>query len=976
MTETSYGFELLQEQYIDELKTRARFYRHVQTGAELLSMISDDENKVFGITFRTPPRDSTGVAHILEHSVLCGSRRYPVKEPFVEILKGSLQTFLNAFTYPDKTCYPVASQNIQDFYNLIDVYLDAVFYPRITPEIFQQEGWHYEMDAPDGPLDYKGVVFNEMKGANSSPDRLLAEYSQQSLFPDNTYGLDSGGDPVFIPELDYEQFRNFHRKYYHPSNARIFFAGDDDPEERLRLVNDYLKDFKKIEINSAISLQPRFDSPRRVVRSFATGDDSSRGMVTVNWMFGETENAVMNMAHHILGYILLGTPGSPLRKALIESGLGEDVTGGGLEGELRQLFFSVGLKGIDDGKADTVEALILKTLEKLAGDGIEPGAVEAAVNTIEFGLRENNTGSYPRGLVLMLRAMTTWLYDGDPLALLPFESLLSEVKSHIASDKSFFADIIRKDFLDNPHRTTIVMKPDTNLKNEMDAAERQRLDDVRSSASPEELGNIFKNVERLKKTQEAPDSPEALATIPILKLADMEKKNRTIPLTVLEEKGATVLYHDIPTNGIAYIETGLNLRSLPRRYVQYIPLFSRALFEMGTKKEDYVEISRRIDRETGGIHPSLLISEVKDTRKIEARLFLCGKAMLPQVGNLFDIIRDLLMDVKLDNRERFKQMLLEEKARQEQQLIPGGHQAVNLRLRAHFSEAGWLAEQLNGVSYLFFLRELAGRIDQDWPSVHAALEEMRSALVSHENMLFNVTVDEAGWEKVRSHLTNFAGRIPAGPTGSKSDLFGNLLTDMKIPEYEGLIVPSQINYVGKGADIYRAGYAYHGSIRVITRYLRTSWLWDRIRVRGGAYGAFCNFDKFSGVLTFLSYRDPNLLKTLEAFDETAGFLRDCDLSDDELTKGIIGAIGDMDAYMFPDARGYASMIRYLTGNTEEDIQRTRDEILSTTAQDFKKFAGVIDEVAKSGLVKVLGSENAIREATAGGQLSLETLKVL
>ncbi|MBN2538891.1 MAG: insulinase family protein, partial [Deltaproteobacteria bacterium] len=831
MTEDSYGFVLLQERYIDELKTRARFYRHVQTGAELLSMINDDENKVFGITFRTPPRDSTGVAHILEHSVLCGSRKYPVKEPFVEILKGSLQTFLNAFTYPDRTCYPVASQNTQDFYNLIDVYLDAVLYPLISPEIFQQEGWHYEMDALDGPLAFRGVVFNEMKGANSSPDRLLSEYSQQSIFPDTTYGLDSGGDPAVIPELGYEQFRNFHKTYYHPSNARIFFAGDDNPEERLRLVNDYLKDFRKMEVNSAIVLQPRFDSPRQSVRSFAAGDDSSKGMVTVNWMLSETKDAITNMALNILGYILLGTPGSPLRKALIESGLGEDITGGGLEGELRQLFFSVGLKGIEAGMADTVEKLILKTLRGLATDGIEPEAVEAAVNTIEFSLRENNTGSYPRGLVLMLRAMTTWLYDGDPLALLSFESLMSEIKARISSGESFFEDIIRKYFLDNPHRTTVIMEPDTNLADEMDAAERRKLDDVSKTASLEELKNILESAERLKKIQETPDSPEALATIPILKLADLEKKTRTIPISVMEEKGATVLYHDISTNGIAYIEIGLNLRLLPRRCVQYIPLFSRALLEMGTKKEDYVELSRRIDRKTGGLHPALFVSSVKDTREAEARLFLCGKAMFPQTEDLFAIIRDILLDLRLDNRERFKQMVLEEKARQEEHLVPGGHQAVNLRLRAHFSEAGRLSEQLNGVSYLFFLRDLASRIDTDWSSVSSTLEEMRRALVNRETMVCNVTLDETGWKQVRPHLANFARKMPAGQTGAETGVFGDLLTEMHIPEYEGLIIPSQINYVGKGADLYRAGYTYHGSARVITRYLRTSWLWDSIRVR-------------------------------------------------------------------------------------------------------------------------------------------------
>ncbi|MDO9515784.1 MAG: insulinase family protein [Syntrophales bacterium] len=977
MTEQSYGFELLRERYIDELKTQARLYRHIQTGAELLSMINDDENKVFGITFRTPPRDSTGVPHILEHSVLCGSRKYPVKEPFVEILKGSLQTFLNAFTYPDKTCYPVASQNLKDFYNLIDVYLDAVLYPRITPEIFQQEGWHHEMEKPDGLLVYKGVVFNEMKGANSSPDRLLAEYSQQALFPDTTYGLDSGGDPEVIPELSYEQFRDFHRTYYHPSNARIFFAGDDDPDERLRRIDEYLKDFTQAKIDSAVSLQPRFDHPRRVERSFAAGDDASGSMMTVNWVFGETTDAFTNMALNILGYILLGTPGSPLRRALIESGLGEDVTGGGLEGELRQLFFSVGLKGITTGGEDAVESLILETLEGLATDGIDPEAVEAALNTIEFGLRENNTGSYPRGLVLMLRAMTTWLYDADPLALLSFESLLSEIKSRISSEKTFFEGLIREQFLNNPHRTTVVMAPDPDLEGRMETVEKKRLSAVRDSASPEELRDIFENTEHLKKIQETPDSPEALATIPTLKISDLEKRNRTIPITVLDEKGATVLYHDLSTSGIAYIEVGLNLRSLPRRCVQYIPLFSRALLEMGTRTEDYVALSQRIDRKTGGLHPALFVSAVKNVQSgAEARLFLCGKAMVPQVGDLFDIIRDILMDVRLDNRERFRQMLMEEKARQEEQIIPGGHQIINLRLRAHFGEAGRLSEQLSGVTYLFFLRELADRLEKDWASVHATLEEMRSSLVNREAMIFNVTVDEAGWKQVRPHLADFIDGLPAEPSRAKDAPSEDLVGEMDIPEHEGLIVPSQINYVGKGTDLYRAGYTYHGSVRVITRYLRTSWLWDRVRVRGGAYGAFCNFDKFSGVLTFLSYRDPNLLKTIEVFDETSKFLRNDALSGEELTKGIIGAIGDMDAYMFPDAKGYASMLRYLTGNTEEDIQKVRDEIFSTTAEDFKQFADVLDEVAHHGLVKVLGSENAIRGASGSGLPPLTMIKIL
>jgi Zn-dependent M16 (insulinase) family peptidase len=489
-----HGFERIREQDIPELKTKAELFQHAKTGAELLSLVNKDENKVFGITFRTPPTDSTGVAHILEHSVLCGSRKYPVKEPFVELLKGSLQTFLNAMTYPDKTCYPVASQNLQDFYNLIDVYLDAVFYPRISPFIFQQEGWHLELENLDEPLIYKGVVFNEMKGAYSSPDSRLAEYSRQSLFPDNPYGFDSGGDPRHIPALTFDQFKAFHQKYYHPSNARIYFYGDDDLTERLRLANDYLKDFERMEIDSTIPLQKRFDRPERLTQSFAAGGDDgreSKGMVTLNWLLDVSTHRDMNLAFHILEYILLGMPGSPLRKSLIESKLGEDLAGGGLGSELYQIYFSTGLKGVDIKEADRIEALILETLIRLVKDGIDPHTVEAALNTIEFTLRENNTGGFPRGLLLMLRALNTWLYGGDPLALVAFEAPLEAVKSSLASKESFFEEMIDRFFLDNPHRTTLILKPDPELSKKEEAAEREGLAESRKAMNPDDLKGVW-----------------------------------------------------------------------------------------------------------------------------------------------------------------------------------------------------------------------------------------------------------------------------------------------------------------------------------------------------------------------------------------------------------------------------------------------------------------------------------------------------
>ena len=971
--EETQEFELLREKDIGEIQTKARLYRHRKTGAELLSLINDDENKVFGITFRTPPRDSTGVPHILEHSVLCGSRKYPVKEPFVEILKGSLQTFLNAFTYPDKTCYPVASQNTKDFYNLVDVYLDAVFYPRITEHIFQQEGWHFEIEKPDSPLGYKGVVFNEMKGAYSSPDNLLAEYSQQSLFPDTTYGLDSGGDPRVIPSLTYEEFRDFHRRYYHPSNSRIFFYGDDDPDERLRLAHQYLKDFEKLDIDSAVSLQGSFDKPRSFVFLFASGKDDpsrSKGMVTVNWLLSETTEIEMNVALTILGYILMGTPGSPLRKALIDSGLGEDVTGLGLEGELRQMVFSVGLKGIDVEKAADVEVLVLETLAGLASEGIEKEAVEAAINSIEFTLRENNTGSYPKGLVLMLRSLSTWLYGGDPLAPLGFEEPLSTIKARIEADGNFFEAMIERSLIENPNRTRVVLTPDAELGVKEEEDERKRLDGLKENMTPAELREVFENKETLKRIQETPDSREALASIPTLNLSDLEKKNKSIPLELFDKRGAKILYHDLGTNGIAYVDIGFNLRVLPQEYIQYIPLFSRALIEMGTADEDYVKLSQRIDRKTGGVGPALLVSPVIDADKTEARLFLRGKAMLSQTGDLLDIVRDILLTVDMDNRDRFRQMVLEERARKEQGLIPAGHQVVNSRLRAHFSEAGWVGEQMNGVSYLFFLRDLVRKVDDDWPSVRDILQDILKLVVNRHDMIVNVTTDRAGWESVKNRFDEFIEIVPEGQLGIPE----------WIPQYpdelEGMIVPSQINYVGKGADLYGLGYEFHGSAAVITRYLRTSWLWDRIRVQGGAYGAFCILDRLSGVLTFLSYRDPNIAKTVNAFDETGDFLRRADLNRDELTKSIIGCIGDIDTYMFPDAKGYTSMMRYLIGSTDAYRQKIRDEVLATTPDDFKRFADVLDGVGEKGIVKVLGSESSIKEAIKETKLSLKVVDLL
>ncbi|MCU0820972.1 MAG: insulinase family protein, partial [Spirochaetes bacterium] len=742
------AFELIKWQKIKETKTDARFYRHKKTGAELLSMINDDENKVFGITFRTPPKDSTGVAHILEHSVLCGSRKYPVKEPFVELLKGSLQTFLNAFTYPDKTCYPVASQNLQDFYNLVDVYLDAVFYPRLTPQVYHQEGWHYEFDDSNQSLSYKGVVYNEMKGVYSSPSSLLMSLSGRSLFPDNTYGIDSGGDPERIPELTYEALVDFHRKYYHPSNSRIYFYGNDNPEKRLSVINEYLKSYERIEVDSDIKLQNKFQVPVSLEFPFASPEEEKsepKGMMTMNWLLPETADAELNFAFHIIEYILIGMPASPLRKAMIDSGLGEGMAGVGLEAELRQMYFSTGLKGIDIKKVKAIEDIILKTLEVIVRDRIDALTVEAAVNTIEFNLREQNTGGFPRGLSQMLLALTSWLYNGDPVSLLAFEMPLKNVKEKIKNEPGFLENIIDNHLLKNQHRTTLILIPDPELSKKHAESERKKLGDIKSGLTPDNSRKIIEEAGELKKKQETPDSPEALAKIPMLKISDLDRQNKKIPVVQENLLGSEVLYHDIFTNNIFYLDLGFDIHTLPQKYIPYIPIFGQALLEMGTETEDYVKFSQRISGKTGGIKRSYFTSMLKNSEMGTAWLILRCKAMMDQTDELFGILGDMLLRVKLDDRDRFKQIALQMKTGREQGIIPQGNRMINLRLRSDYNEADWASEQINGISAIFFLRALLERIDSDWAGVLADLEDIKNILVSRPALILNATLDGKSW---------------------------------------------------------------------------------------------------------------------------------------------------------------------------------------------------------------------------------------
>jgi Zn-dependent M16 (insulinase) family peptidase len=978
---TVHGFELVSETKIEELNTLARRYRHLQTGADLLSLVADDENKVFGITFRTPPPDSTGVAHILEHSVLGGSKKYPLKEPFVQLIKGSLKTFLNAMTYPDRTVYPVAGTNLQDFYNLVDVYLDAVLHPLITPHHLDQEGWHYELEQIDGELKYKGVVFNEMKGAYSSPEGLLYRISQQALYPDTAYGLDSGGDPAVIPNLTYAQFKAFHTTYYHPSNALIYFYGDDDPTERLRLLDNVLRDFEAQPIAAEIAEQPRFVAPKRITRPYgvdAASDQAPKAFVQINWLLPSTpadattadDEATLVMSLSMLAYTLLGTQASPLRKRLTDSGLGEDVTGGGLSTTLREMSFSAGMKGVVPGQEERVEQLILEILTDLAATGIEQEMIDAAYNTFEFSLRENNTGSLPRGLSIMFRSLRNWLYGGDPLTPLAYEAPLAAVRQALTNDPTYLQTLIRTYLLDNPHRVTVVLTPDMEYNAQRAAEEQARLDAAAAALDDATRAQIVANTQELKRRQEAQDPPELLALLPTLKLSDLEPEVKSVPTEFDDIHGGTLLYHDLFTNGIVYLELGFDLHGVAPDLLPYARLFAQALTEMGTETEDFVRLSQRIGRTTGGIHPSSFISARRDGDELAAWLMVHGKATLAQAPAMLDILRDILLTVRLDNRDRLRQIVLKNKARIEGGLTPGGHSMVDGRLRAAYSTASWASEQWSGLDHLFFLRRLTTDLEQDWEGVLAKLEAVRAQIVNRRGMVVNVTLDEASWTDFAPQLRALIADLPAHAPQPRP------WQHTSRPTAEGLSVPAQINFVGKGANLYDLGYTYDGSIHVIANHLRTSYLWDKIRVQGGAYGAFCRFDRQSGVWTFLSYRDPNLLETLEVYDRTSTFLQGLELGEDDLTKSIIGAISSLDAYQLPDAKGYSALGRYLVGETDATRQATRDQVLSTTAADFRAFAEVMEAVRQNGRVVVLGAADTLQKANAARGDFMQIQRVL
>ncbi len=969
-----HGFTLIKSEYIQEVGGTVSLFKHDKTNAELLSVCNTDDNKCFGVNFRTPPKNSTGVAHILEHSVLCGSEKYPTKEPFVELLKSSLQTFLNAMTYPDKTCYPVASTNTQDLYNLMDVYMDAVFFPRVRTEegkdILAQEGWH--IDTSSDKWEFKGVVYNEMKGVYSSPDSLLAEQSQQAVFPDTLYSLDSGGNPQNIIELTFDEFEEFHKLYYHPTNSRFFFWGNDDEDTRLQKVNAVISKFDAIEVQSSIPLQEKLSAPRKIEVPFEASkseDDESetpKGHATVNWLLCPTYDLEKNLLFTMLDHILTALPGSPLRKALIESGLGEDITGH-LEEDLIQMYYSIGLRSMEQGTEDQMEALILDTLAELAQEGISSKAVEAAISATEFHLREANTGRYPRGLVNMTQCLTHWLYDKDPFVAFTWEKPLADIKARLAAGEKIFEALITEYFLDNTHRILVNLVPDTNLAELKQAEEEARVQAFFDSMNEEERAHVANESARLQEVQQKEDSEEALATIPVLTLNDLSKENKVLPI---DKKEATlpIYTHDIDTTGILYSRLVFSLDSVPYHLLPLLSLYSRALTEVGTKNYSFIELGLEIEATTGGIAAYSSFQGKINQEDTLNSFIVSGKVTKDKISKLTELFEEIIFNPNFDNKERFTQMVLEEKARLEQGLVPAGHSFVLARLGAVQSKLGAINEYTQGISYLEFVRELSKNIEGSWISILEDLQTIHKCIFARDNALLDITGTAEILSQAEKTFTPLLERIqssdyaPAKSSWNIELLAGN----------EGLVVPARVNYVGMSTNLHEHGYKFHGSSLVISRFLRMGYLWDRIRVLGGAYGCFVQYSRVSGSFAFVSYRDPQVEKSLEVYSNAPEFLSNLHLSERDLTCAIIGTIGDLDGYLLPDAMGATALWRELSGDTKEIRQKIRDEVLSTKLSDFHNFAEPLSKALSNSKCVALGGP-AVEEYSRSNSWTIKKL---
>lgn len=952
-----HGFQLCRKQMIPETDSESFEFLHEKTGAKLFYLKNKDDNKVFSIAFRTPPTDDTGVAHIVEHSVLCGSRKYPLKEPFVELAKGSLNTFLNAMTYPDKTVYPVASRNDKDFRNLMDVYLDAVFYPAIhdTPEILMQEGWHYEIEKPEEPLRYSGVVYNEMKGALSSPDNLLESRIMASLYPDTTYGYESGGNPEAIPDLTPEMFLEFHRKYYHPSNSYIYFYGELDIDEQLDYLDrEYLSHFERIPVPSRIDRQKPFAEMKRIFEKYPCGaeeDTQEKTFLSLNYIVGEATDAETMLGMDILDHAILQAPAGPLRKALIDADLGKDVDSS-FEVELLQPMFSIVISNSEKEKAQRFYDTVMETLRRIAEEGIDRTLMEASINLMEFRLREADFGSAPKGLIYGLRSLRSWLYGGGPAEPLYYEELLARMKRGL--EDRYFEGLIEKYLLHNTHRTLLVMEPSTTMAAEREKAVAAVLAAKKAELGIGELSRVIERTKALKERQRSPESEEALASIPTLNVSDIRKKSYEYPLEIREEHGTKILFSDVETNGISYLNVYFDTSRVPQEHLFYLYLLADLVGGVSTKEHSYEELGKLMDLHTGGVSYHVGVNIKKDEPDFFAPTLKVGaKCLISKLPRLVSLLSEIMTGSRFTERKRVKELLEQIQVSFEMSMQRSAHNLVASRIAGYISPGGRYSEE-GGLPYYRFVKEFLAHFDERFPTLQPIMKDIMERAFHRQGLIIGVTMKD-------SEYPAFAEALPGLVENLSSREFPREHYHWDLQKRnEGLMSSSRVQYVGKGANFIKLGHPYTGVMHVLETALRYDYFWANIRVQGGAYGAFTNFGR-NGMMFFGSYRDPNLKETLEIFDGTADYVRNFDVSDREMDKFIIGTMGNVDMPLTPKMKGNFAAECWLKGITLEDRQKSRDQILSARQQDIRDLADTIEDCMKDGNLCVFGNEDKVRE---------------
>ena len=950
------AYRVVEHKTIEEMQSEGIVLEHKKTKARLFLVSNDDENKVFCIGFRTPPDNDCGLPHILEHSVLCGSDKFPLKDPFVELVKGSLNTFLNAMTYPDKTVYPVASCNDKDFQNLMDVYMDAVLHPNIYKEekIFRQEGWHYELESKDAPLIYNGVVYNEMKGAYSSPESLLDSVTQKTLFPDTCYGKDSGGDPVHIPELSYEKFLDFHRTYYHPSNSYIYLYGDMDMAEKLTwLDEEYLSHYEERPVDSRIREQKAFEKP--VEREFSysitdgeSGEDAT--YLSVNTVVGDDLDPKLYVAFQILEYTLLDAPGAPLKQALIDAGIGKDILGG-YESGILQPFFSVIAKDANKEQKGEFLAIVKGTLRKLADQGINRKSLLAGMNYFEFKYREADYGSAPKGLMYGLQCLDSWLYDGDPMTHLCYQETFDFLKKEV--ENGYFEQLIKDYLLDNPFEAVIVVAPEKNLTAKEDEKLAKKLADYKASLSEEELEKLVKATRELKEYQDTPSTPEILAKIPLLTREDIDKKAETFFWTEKEEDGIKVLHHNFFTSGIGYLKVLFNTSVLPQEDLPYAGLLKSVLGSISTEHYSYSDLTSEIHLNSGGMDFSVTsYANLQDAEQFTGAFVASIRVLYDKLDFGFTMLEEILNHSVFTDEKRLGEVIQETRSRARMKLENAGHSTAVSRATSYFSATAYYNELTGGTAYYHFLEQL----EKDYPAkkqeIIAKLQEVSRKLFTRSNMLVNYTADENGYEKLPETLKLLSAKLPEG--SRETYVFTHPVKNVN----EGLKTSAQVDYVARCGNFRDAGLAYTGALKILQVILSYDYLWLNIRVKGGAYGCMSGFGR-SGEGYLVSYRDPNLKETNEIYEGIPAYLEQFDPDERDMTKYVIGTISNLDAPLTPSVKGSRGLSAYLSGVTEEMMQTERDQVLQATKEDIRALAAHVRAVLQTGSFCVVGNEEKI-----------------